>query len=291
MRSLAVYILLFFSIAAHAQILFGIKGGLNLSTVSVDTRNIANSRSELLPGLNIGVVADFGITHYLSVKTELLFSQKGYMERRYRSASMLSQGNTLYSDTWSSTNNYLELPVLASYFYEGKKFKIFLNAGVYGAYWFGGTNFASFYTNDLGGTTLGRKDASSTRVFDNEYGSNKKIDTRFDVGILSGAGFGIKLKKGWLNFEGRYSQGLIDLNTFQGEIPKTYSSQYNSNWSISVGYVMILKLAKVRVIPEKTEKPKKERAPKKVKIKKKKEEPKEEGDEEEEEKDEEKKDN
>lgn len=245
------YFLLIYSLSAHSQILLGIKGGVNLNTVNVDTRNIDYTVAEWLPSLNIGLAADVGITDYFSIRPELLFSQKGYQTRKYRTLELYTNLNKIYSDVYSRTTNYVELPVLANYYYQGERFKIALQAGPYGAFLLGGTENISLYLNDLGDlSALKQKNVTANYKLDTEYGGDKKIDTRFDFGAAGGISMGYKIKNGWLMLEGRYNYGLVDLNTFQGEKPKNYTALYNSNFAITLGYLMIIKPAKKKKIVE-----------------------------------------
>lgn len=250
------FFLLVFSV--QAQVYFGLKGGLNQSIQNVDIRNISFMRTDYLTGANAGLAADFGLNDYLSLKTELFLSQKGYTNIKYLTEALFQTGNRQFSNQHTQIRNYLQMPVLLNFFYEGRKFKIFASPGIYTAFLMSARSIDVMYINDLGDQTNPPK----IKTVDDEYvlktnvGPNQRSDTRFDFGLSAGAGAGYKIKNGWLLIEGRFSQGLIDVNTFAKEYPLNQSVVLNSNWEITIGYVITLKPKKVKIIkpePEENE--------------------------------------
>ena len=232
----------------HAQISIGPKIGFNQSIVTVDTRNISDTKTEELTGLNVGLATEIGLSNFLSLKSGFFYAQKGYQVRKYTSKSNLDADIKAHSDQYLLKMHYLELPVTSSFFYGGKRFKIFADIGFYTAYWFDASKSGIFNINDLGSPEkyLGTKEVNEPYIFDNEYGDNKKKDNRWDFGGVIGGGFGYKMKSGELFIDAHYKHGFMDIVSFQGNIPKTYSEQMNRNWSFSIGYIIKLKSRKTK---------------------------------------------
>ncbi len=99
---------------------FGIKGGLNYSTLAVDEADSENSRV----GFNLGFFGRSGPDQPLGVQVELLYSTKG-------SSTTYNALFGLIEQEVEFNLNYLELPVLAS-FRVGEI--VDLQLGGYGAY-------------------------------------------------------------------------------------------------------------------------------------------------------------
>lgn len=84
-------------VVSQAQVKFGGKAGLNLSTFSGDDADGAKSKI----GFNIGALVDIPVSSNFSVKPELVFSTQGAKDE---------------DDSDSKLNmNYLNVPVLAKY--------------------------------------------------------------------------------------------------------------------------------------------------------------------------------
>jgi hypothetical protein len=71
--SLFAGILILHSGVVYAQPSFGIKGGLNLSNLSIEDASDKN----MITGLHAGVFLNLPVTKVFSIQPELLFSQKG----------------------------------------------------------------------------------------------------------------------------------------------------------------------------------------------------------------------
>lgn len=84
------------------DVLFGVKGGLNLSHLSIDGANDKN----ILPGFHAGAFVGIPLTGSLSVQPELLFSGKG---------TKWVQETTTYTSDVSLRLNYVEVPVSLVY--------------------------------------------------------------------------------------------------------------------------------------------------------------------------------
>ncbi|MES1214731.1 MAG: porin family protein, partial [Bacteroidota bacterium] len=72
-KIISFFLFAFVAIAAYSQPLFGVKGGLNMSTVTGN--DIDNPK--LHPSFHIGGFANFMIAEKIAIQPELLFSGKG----------------------------------------------------------------------------------------------------------------------------------------------------------------------------------------------------------------------
>jgi Outer membrane protein beta-barrel domain len=126
----------------QAQILFGVQGSLQSSSISVTppaSSGGATDPSTFLKsaiGFRAGVMADIPITDQLSVRPQLLYSTKGY---KIDFSSLLGGlgglGGLLGGVTeYKIGVNYLEIPVQAMYGLDAGAGRVVLGAGPYVAY-------------------------------------------------------------------------------------------------------------------------------------------------------------
>jgi len=101
---------------------FGVKGGLNLSTLCKCENSVEEDKFRV--GANAGIYGYGGITSFFGIQTEVLYSGKGTRISKYNDAIGVEAGQINFN------LHYLEVPVFA-------KFNIGplgIGAGVYGAY-------------------------------------------------------------------------------------------------------------------------------------------------------------
>ena len=119
-------------------------------------------------------------------------------------------GAQVYNKTNEIKLNYIQLPLLATYFFGqyGDKFrpKLFVGPSL---------NFL-----------VGAKDKDGNNL---NPDSNNRVYNPFDLGITFGGGINIRLKdKIWLNLDARYGLGLLDVSDDSYKLK-------NSNWGINAG--------------------------------------------------------
>ncbi|SHG53065.1 porin family protein [Flavobacterium johnsoniae] len=95
---LAAIAVMAFSFANAQETRFGVKGGLNISTVGGDARNVSS-----LVGFHVGGFAEIKIIEKLAIQPELLFSTQGAKEK-------------FAGDKYNTNLNYINVPVLAKYY-------------------------------------------------------------------------------------------------------------------------------------------------------------------------------
>lgn len=202
--------LLLTSVFNAQNVHFGIKGGLNISTLTVSGVNVKGDLS-YKPGFHIGALVHSAITNQFSIQTELLFSNQGY---NYKEANLKLVGNI----------NYLAVPVMMMY-YPAKNFSVevgpqlsFLlshkaKIDIY--------QFSEFDPNDpafSSGGTIDLKDSSQSI----EFGMN--------------VGLGYKINKN-VFFSGRYNFGITTANKKETGPDASGEEDRNSVFQFSMGYL------------------------------------------------------
>lgn len=210
----ALLLLLGFTSSVLAQVQFGVKGGLNISTLSNYNKhfNDGSLSSVITPkidnkqkfGFNSGLIAQIGVPHTdFFIQPELLFSNLGgKVEEKYK---IVVSDMEFTNETKHSIHlNYLQIPIYAGYKFDMGVANLILGAGPYFAYglW------------------------SSDDLFDD------KEFKRFDAGISFMAG--IELSK--FQITAGYDCGVINKAKDKFWDNKKSYSLRNRNIKLSLGY-------------------------------------------------------
>jgi Outer membrane protein beta-barrel domain len=184
LRIVTVLAILCASSSAGAQeVEYGVKGGINLATLSFDPEAEADFRMKI--GLVVGGFASLPLGSRLSVQPEGLFSQKG---------TAVDDGD---ADA-KITINYLEVPVLVKYAIARTASRTF--------HVFGGPSIA-FKLSAESSATVG------DQTIEDDIG--EEIED-FDLGLVVGAGIDF----GRLTVDGRYTFGFSNLAADEGDPQK-----------------------------------------------------------------------
>ena len=105
---LAAIAVMAFGFANAQQTRFGIKGGLNMSTVVGG--DVDNTKS--LVGFHVGGFAEIHVVEKFFIQPELLFSTQG------------TKFDGPFGEDYDTKLNYLNIPVLAKYYIVDKKFSV-----------------------------------------------------------------------------------------------------------------------------------------------------------------------
>ena len=188
--ALIFFTLFIFSISALGQFSIGLQGGSNLSQMDF-TNNAEYKFTEVnySQGFIGGIVLQFIGEKHAGVQFELNYSQRGWIENDTVGINDLKFKNKM---------DYLELPIITHINIGGGNFRGLFNLGPYLAY---ALNRSITVTDENTGN-------SETT----EYTFNKDLDNRLDFGLLVGAGFEYRLKRGKISAEARYTIGLGDIN-------------------------------------------------------------------------------
>ena len=172
----------------RAQWSVGLLGGAGYNVHSQDLHYLTDYRIQGAPGLHFGLTGQYDLTDWFGLRMDVTFTQKNY--RQFRAD--LSEMNYLYR------NDYLLVPVLASFRFGGARLKGFANAGVYGGWWLScsqqGTEFNSF--------------SGKTYDFSRKVAFNTEKDNRLDLGLTGGLGLEYGFSRHWavqLEARGYYS--------------------------------------------------------------------------------------
>lgn len=207
---------LLFGGATYAQSI-GIKGGMNLSTVTMKNAYYRTfSGISLRTGYHFGVTGDYPINEFLWLESGLILSNRGYKNR-----DRLPSGQLNARDPEINLF-YLDIPVLAKIPFAVGNTKMYGQAGGYlGIGLQGGTNYSTF--------------TSETFLLTNreiQWGSANNLK-RLDYGLQIGLGVEIKA----FHVGASYSFGLANMSVNN----ENNFSMHNRNISISLGYRVIKK--------------------------------------------------
>ncbi|MDX2196168.1 MAG: porin family protein [Cytophagales bacterium] len=227
-----------------AQIFLGLKGGANLSSQTIDIQNIKYSEKQNIVGINLALQAEYVINTWLSLKTELMYGQKGYKVVKYLNNEFFQNKNLQYHDYWAYSYNYVEMPIMSSFYIASYKLKAYIDIGISPAYLTGGTKSGYFFINQLGYSAIAYVNVDEPLTIDTEYGNDKKKDNRLDMNLLGGFGIDYLTPIGNIKIDFRYSHGTLNMLSYENpEFTKNYP-QLNRNMSITIGYFITIKGAK-----------------------------------------------
>ena len=182
---LAVFVVLGMIMSANAQVHFGVLGGVNLATVSVDPMPEEGLEFSNLTCFGFGGVLDYYLGESISLHLEPMYLQKG--------TKMIMTMEGLGELTGEMNASYIEIPVML-------KFE------------FGANNVRPYI---MGGPTIGyRLSAEMKTSFGGEEQTEDMKETTkdFDYGVVFGGGVSMQMGNNTFFVEGRYSLGLANIN-------------------------------------------------------------------------------
>jgi hypothetical protein len=178
------------------KINLGVKGGLNIATLSGlssasasygGSSSSTSNSPELLP--HLGVYSEFKLGNVLSFQPEILFSMKGYHSK---STSTVGSNSSTYE-----TNvrlSYIDIP-LQLRFNLGKGFNIL--AGPYVGFLVGANSKSTSTANNVTSTST---DKTTTAFNKTQIGLNLGVGYQFDMGLGIAATFNKGFSKVYENF-------------------------------------------------------------------------------------------
>ena len=188
-------------IPCHAQeakpLEMGIKGGVNIS--SLYTKDA--SKSDIIPGFNIGFFAKVPVTTLIAFQPELSLSTKG---------ATISYNNLFVDGTANFNLTYLEMPLLCVV---NVTQRVNFQFGPYLAYLLDGK-----VTNK-----------SNVNLFNFEQNMNVDNYNRVDAGIVLGAGIDIDA----ITMGARYNLGLTKVGKPRSFMGSSYTIPNSTNGVIS----------------------------------------------------------
>ena len=212
-KKLLVAVALLTAMTAQAQWRVGVTGGADYNVFSMDQQYMTDYKVDGRWGVTLGVTGQYDVNDWLGVRADLNWTQKNYRHSR-----------VVYSDVnYKLTNNYLQLPVMASFRFGGERLRGFCNLGVYGAYWLNSNRKGSDWNSF----------ANKTTEFDEKVDFYDTRDQRWDCGLVGGIGLEYLITNHWAaQAEVRYYYSTTS-TTKQCMRNKDY--RYNSTTAVQLG--------------------------------------------------------
>lgn len=195
-----VILVLILTSTTYAQT-FGIKAGLNLSTMLVKNENgkITDGK-KILPSFQLGATAEFPIIDDFSFTTGLIFSRKG---------TLIEQNETMYDmdfEFYEKLNlSYLDIPLTGKFVFDYRGLMLYGQSGPCVSIGIGGKHT---YRNNFNGWGVDEEE-------DVRWGSDANNDfiKRFDFGWFMGVG----IEKGPIVVGVGYNMGLKNVSAYTGD--------------------------------------------------------------------------
>ena len=212
-RKFLMVMVMLTTLAVHAQWRVGITGGAAYNVFSMDKQYMTDYEIDGRWGATLGISGQYDFNSWLGLRADVNWTQKNYRKHRLILSSM----------DYKYRNDYLQLPVMASFSVGGQKLRGFCNLGVYGGYWLDCYREGSDL-NSFGEYTIS---FSETQEF------NSDTDQRWDFGLLGGIGLEYRVAPHWaVQAELRYYYSTTS-TTKQYMRVKDY--RYNNTTAIQLG--------------------------------------------------------
>ena len=196
-----------------AQWRIGVNGGADLNHFIIDKHYQSDYKFDDRWGLTVGVMGQYDVYDWLGIRAELDWTQKNYRQTREVYTSM----------SYRYVNNYLQLPVMASFSFGGQKIRGLCNTGIYGGYWLNSKR-EGFDNNSF---------TQKTHTFNERVELNSKYDQRLDFGFVVGGGIEWRFAKHWAaQAELRYYYSCVST---QKDYQIKSDPRYNSTLALQAG--------------------------------------------------------
>ncbi|MGD1893495.1 MAG: porin family protein [Cyclobacteriaceae bacterium] len=207
------------SLNTYTKWAIGVKGGATFSFITATDEEITreNARISTIQGTTYGGVIRYMTEKNFGLQIEANYTEKGW-EERFR--SLIDPTKIDPSRSYRVNLDYLEVPLLAYGYFGKRNGKIFLNAGMYGAW------LLSYDTEA----------APSVDPDEITYEYLLADLNKFDVGVRGGAGLAVATKVGTFQLESTYSLGFNSvMDRFRTPIP---SILQNNAITGTIGYLI-----------------------------------------------------
>lgn len=176
-RRLLLAFALMTTLFANAQWRVGVTAGADYNVFSIDKQYMADVLFDGRWGVTYGVTGQYNFTDWFGVRADFNLTQKNYRMHR----ANIEEVDLKYRNT------YLQLPVMASFSFGGKKLRGFCNLGVYGGYWVHSYRSGK----DMNSFTHQSFDINGKVEFDSDR------DKRWDCGLVGGVGMEYRFDRHW----------------------------------------------------------------------------------------------
>ena len=200
------------AVTAHAQWRVGATIGTTANHYRMDRQYMSDYHYNDRWGITMGITGQYDFNSWLGVRADLNWTQKNYRVQRDR-----------VTMDYKYTNNYLLLPVMASFSFGGQKVRGFCNLGVYGGYWLS-SNYDGVDYNAIAQASFdvkGHVDFNSDR------------DQRWDCGLVGGLGVEYRFAPHWgVQVEARY---YYSTTSVQKQYMRVSDYRYHSTLGLQAG--------------------------------------------------------
>ena len=236
-------------LASAQEVKFGVKGGLNISLLSLSGSIPAGGSTSSNTGFVIGGIADIKINDKLSIQPELLFSNDGGTYQYTNTVDANINFTGVYGQ--KITTNSLSIPIVAKY---NVIDNLSIDAGVQISYLLSAKSTVDYNIIGFGAISGESTDMTNNQtVFINNATPNNKINilhdyelNRLNFGLLLGTTY--NLKNG-VFIQARYNLGLTSFTKNanalsgkelssgdDGDLRYKGATLKNSNFQFTVGY-------------------------------------------------------
>lgn len=213
MKRLITFIALVLPSLAFAQWRVGVNGGATYNHSTISKHYMTDYQWKDRWGVTLGVMGQYDVNDWLGVRAELDWTQKNYRLTRQIFSNL----------DYKYVNNYLQLPVMASFSFGGKQLRGFCNAGVYGGYWLTSGREGTDYNNS----------SEKAYEFSEDIKFNSERDQRFDFGFVGGIGLEYRFCQRWAaQVEMRYYYSTVST---QKDYMRLSDPRYNSTLGVQAG--------------------------------------------------------
>lgn len=203
---------LMLTMVAHAQWRVGATFGATSNHYRMDRQYMSDYRVNDRWGVTLGITGQYDFNSWLGVRADLNWTQKNHRMLRDR-----------VQMDYKYTNNYLQLPVMASFSFGGQKLRGFCNLGVYGGYWL---------TSNYDGVDYTTLNYTSYQV-KGHVDFNDDRDQRWDCGLVGGIGMEYRFAHHWgAQVEVRY---YYSTTSVQKQYMSVKDYRYNSTLALQTG--------------------------------------------------------
>ena len=208
-KVLLVLVFISFAAQSHAQVKFGVKGGLNPVNVGLDYEEKDLEPPTIMRlAYHIGATVDYSLSDALSVRFGLLLSSKGFSSDLEEIIGDAHEEEINVEGYARVSFNYLEVPINMAY----KINNIQVYAGPYFAIGTGGKSKSDYTIKFDGNEVSYSNDSKVNAVFgdigEGDIGNDEGAYNALDAGMNLGVGYLI----GPMLISAGYSWGFANLN-------------------------------------------------------------------------------
>ncbi len=211
------------SATVFGQVFIGPKVGVTFSNYGLSSKDKDVYNSNLNWGLLGGVSFEIPFSSRFGMQAEVYFSQKGGILKRNENVSNTTDYpyNCVHEKL-----NYVEVPILFRFRFQGRPLGGFISAGGEIARTFGGKRI------------LGPKEDEKKHNIEIGTGDNHDYKP-MDMGLLIGGGLSYELGVGELIFDARYVLGVARMGKIGSNVQEAYHEGNGTNRSIQLSLGII----------------------------------------------------